>query len=234
MLGLDGIAYWATLLIPVFFWGAYHHYKDRHRPEPILMLVLASTLGYCSAYLAMIMYTTLDYFGLRYDAFELAESSRLGLFWYAVLAIGPIEELAKFIPFSLILIRLPHFDEPLDGVIYASFIALGFSLHENEQYLQYLESGEAVARSIASPMIHVLFASIWGYAYGYANIHKLNRVVATILGLVVSMVLHGVFDFFSIGVSAWTSVAPPLIILAIWLWRMFMIRHPHSHHRTLK
>jgi len=221
---MNEATYWGLLFVPCVFWSAYHYYKDRHRPEPILSLLLALVLGYGSAYIGLFLYDALHYVGLNFDAYELAESSKLHLLIYALVAIGPIEEFAKFLPFIVILIRTPHFDEPLDGVIYASFIALGFSFHENQQYLQYLSGSEAIARSITSPMVHVLFASIWGYAYGFADHHGINRALATACGLCIASVSHGIYDYFSISISAWTHIVPPLIILSIWVWRIRMFK----------
>jgi RsiW-degrading membrane proteinase PrsW (M82 family) len=165
MIDIDPILDWALLLLPVFFWGAYIYYKDRHKPEPVMVLILATVLGYGSAYIGLFFYGLLARVGLNYDAFGLAESSQFHLFLYSILAIGPIEELAKFLPFIIVLTRLPHFDEHIDGIVYAAFIGLGFSLHENQQYLQFLSGNEAVARAIVSPIVHALFASIWGYAF---------------------------------------------------------------------
>ena len=222
----------ALLLVPCFFWAAYHYYKDRHRPEPVLLLFGALGLGIASAYLGLLMYQGLDYFGLRVDAYSLARKGALPeLFAYAVLAIGPIEELAKFLPFLLILVRTPHFDEPMDGVVYASFVALGFALHENYYYLKMLQGPEAIGRAMASPIVHALFSSIWGYAYGYADIHKANRFRLPILALILSAFLHGVYDFFTIWISVWTHIIPAVIILAIWLWRMYATRHPMDYER---
>ena len=67
---------------------------------------------------------------LRYDAYLLAETNLPGFFAYAVLVIGVIEELAKMIPFLLFVINFKEFDEPIDGIIYGSFIALGFAAVE--------------------------------------------------------------------------------------------------------
>ena len=72
---------------------------------------------------------------LRFNAFALAQDNLPGLFAYAVLAIGVIEEAVKMIPFLLVVVRFREFDEPIDGIIYASFIALGFATMENIQYL---------------------------------------------------------------------------------------------------
>jgi RsiW-degrading membrane proteinase PrsW (M82 family) len=49
----------------------------------------------------------------------------------------------------LIVLRFRSFDEPFDGIIYASFIALCYATTENVQYLQYLTPIEAIARGFA-------------------------------------------------------------------------------------
>jgi RsiW-degrading membrane proteinase PrsW (M82 family) len=96
----------------------------------------------------------------------------VGLLIYALFAIGPIEDLAKLLPFVLIILRLSEFDEPIDGIIYASFIALGFSAVENYFYLDYVSNLEAIARGFAGPVIHIVLASIWGHYIGMAYLNK--------------------------------------------------------------
>lgn len=220
----ENFTYFALLLVPCFFWGAYHYYKDRQKPEPLGMLILAILLGYVSAYIGLFMYLMLDLAGISHNPVELAEHSLTGLFWYTTLVIGPIEELAKFLPFVLILANMRYFDEQLDGIIYAAFVGLGFALHENRYYLSILEGGQAVTRSVVSPIIHALFASIWGYAYGFSDRYKMKKWITVTLGLFLAMFLHGLYDFYAFSVSIYGGIYPPLIVLMIWMWRMHTIR----------
>ncbi|MGI9201722.1 MAG: PrsW family intramembrane metalloprotease, partial [Woeseiaceae bacterium] len=149
----------APIVLPIFFWAAYHYYKDRHLPEPIGHLLLAFIFGVLAAGVSQSLYIGLEPLGLRYDAGYLAETNTPGLLAYCLLAIGPIEELSKLLFFVLIIIRFEEFDEPLDGIIYASFIGLGYAAIENWQYLDYLTPLEALARGFASPVVHIVFAS---------------------------------------------------------------------------
>ncbi len=215
---------WSLLLIPCFFWGAYHYYKDRAKPEPVGMLALAIMLGYASAYLGLFLYDALEAAGLRYEIGMLTGADPAGLFRYCVLVIGPVEELVKFLPFVLLLARTRHFDEEIDGIIYAAFVALGFALHENRFYLGFMEGGPAVVRAFISPIIHALFASIWGYAYGFAGRFRIPRRLTIALGLAASMFLHGLYDYYAFAISSHGAICPPLIILTIWIWRMYTIR----------
>ena len=160
------------VFVPVVFWAWYHWHKDRHLPEPLAHLVLAFGLGLAAAAISRGLYMALEPLGLRSDAFALADSNLPWLFWYALLAIGPIEEIAKLLPFVLVVLRFREFDEPIDGIIYASFIALGYAAVENLIYLSYLTPLEALARGFAGPVVHILFASIWGYTIGCAFLER--------------------------------------------------------------
>ncbi|MEJ2258578.1 MAG: PrsW family intramembrane metalloprotease [Woeseiaceae bacterium] len=183
------------VVLPIIFWAAYHYHKDRHLPEPAGNLLLCFALGLVAAGISKALYLGLEPLGLRMDAVALGEDQPLALLAYAVLAIGPIEEFAKFLPFVIVVLRFEHFDEPLDGIIYASFIALGYAAVENLYYLQFLTVPEAIARGFVGPVIHVLFASIWAYWITRAHLARRSSVRAALLGLLLSSGLHGVYDF---------------------------------------
>ena len=94
------------VVVPILFWAGYLYHKDRHLPEPWENLLLCFALGLVAAGISKGMYIGLEPLGLRFDAVALAEDNGLGLFAYAMLAIGPIEELAKMLPFLLGVIHL--------------------------------------------------------------------------------------------------------------------------------
>ena len=212
------------IALPVLFWAGYHYHKDRNLPEPLGLLLLTFVLGMLASGIAVALYNGLCVVGLRFDAAHLADSNTLGLFAYAMLAIGPIEEIAKMLPFLLIVVRFRAFDEPLDGIIYASFIALGFAAVENWRYLDYLSTAEAYARGFASPVVHILFASIWGHWIAKAHLARRSIVSAALAGLGVAAGLHGLYDFLVIGNPRSSLPIAALLIAVIWLWRLKLMR----------
>lgn len=216
------------VILPLFFWAAYHYHKDRHLPEPIGHLLFALILGAGAFYLGLWMYTGLGYLGLRFDAFELAETNRVALFSYSMLVIGPVEELAKFIPFWIFILRMKEFDEPIDGIIYASFIALGFGAVENIYYLQFLSGIEAWGRAFVGPVLHIVFASIWGYYVGRAHLCKRKLLPVSLAALAVASVVHGFYDFVVLGFAPQGLPLAAAPIIAIWIWRLNEIRYLHS------
>lgn len=216
------------ILVPLVFWAAYHYHKDRHLPEPPGHLLLVFVLGMFAAGLSQGLYISLDYIGLRHDAGALADTSTVGLFFYALLAIGPIEELAKLVPFLLIVVHFQEFDEPLDGIIYASFLALGYAAVENWQYLDYLTPLEAALRGFASPIVHILFASIWGYLVARAVMNGRSIAMAALTGYAIAAVLHGLYDFIVIMKPRNALPVAALLILVIWLWRLKLMHELHK------
>ncbi len=217
----------APIAVPVFFWAIYHYHKDRHLPEPVGHLALTFVLGILAVYLSSLMYAGLGVVGLRFDAGYLADTSALSLLAYAVLAIGPIEELAKLLPFLIVVLRFKEFDEPMDGIIYASFIGLGYAFAENLHYLDFLQPLEAMARGFASPVIHMLFASIWAHWITRARLERRSMWLPGAVGLLISSLLHGGYDFLVLLHPVAALPIAALIIVVIWIWRLRLMRRLH-------
>jgi protease PrsW len=218
-----------TLLLgPIGFWAVFHYHKDRQQPEPVANLLLTYALGLAAGFVCPYAYQALDYFGLRHDAYELADTNPSGLLLYALCGIGLLEELVKFLPFWLVGMRLHAFDEPIDGIIYASFVALGFATAEDIYYLGLMDGWAAVGRAVAAPIVHCMFASIWGYACSRAHIAHRPLLPAAAVGLIVAGVAHGLYDFGAIWGNAWVRALPPVVIACIWTWRMLLIKRLHG------
>ena len=216
------------VVVPVVFWAAYHYHKDRVLPEPTGNLVLCFVLGILAAGLSKAMYVGLEPLGLRYDAVALAAENGPGLFSYAMLAIGPIEELAKMLPFLLVVIRFKAFDEPLDGIIYASFIALGYAAVENYHYLDFLTPAEAFARGFAGPVIHIVFASIWAYWITRALLADKPISWPTCIGFLLAAELHGLYDFMVLRYPVAALPIAAALIASIWIWRLRLMQGMHE------
>ena len=213
------------ILLPVLFWAGYHYYKDRHQPEPILNLVFCFLLGIAASYLSKSMYMALETVNLRHDAYELAATNLWQLLAYSIFIIGGIEETAKLIPFLIFAIRFKAFDENLDGIIYASFIALGYAAMENFHYLQYLTESEAIYRGFAGPLVHILFASVWGYKIGIARLAGRPLALVSFVAVTIAAILHGCYDFIVIALPISALPLSAALILAVWIWRLVTIRH---------
>ena len=211
----------AGILAPAIFWIAYFYFKDRLQPEPLLKIGTAYLLGIGSALAVMQFLKLLPLLGLRDDPILLMESQRLGYLFYSIGITGLIEEFFKFLPFLVFVLNFRAFDEQIDGIIYASMIALGFASYENIQYLAYMEGMELFGRAFASPLTHTIFSSVWGYAVGTARLERKSLLWPSIIGIGLAALFHGVFNFLT--TSPVLRVGSSLLILVIWIWRIRLI-----------
>lgn len=216
------------VVVAVLFWAGYHYHKDRHLPEPPLNLLIAFLLGAAASWISLGLYAALEPIGWRLDAVTLGSENPTLLLVYSLLAIGPIEEFSKLLPFLIVVLRFRDFDEPLDGLIYGSFLGLGYAAVENLNYLDFLTPLEAAARSFAGPVVHILFASIWAHWITGARLAGRSILLPATIGFLISASLHGLYDFLVLLRPVTALPAAALLIIAIWVWRLFLMRRMHD------
>jgi len=210
----------AVILAPAAFWLVYHYFKDRDRPEPLALLLTTYVAGIAAGALCLGAFERLNGLGLRAEP----EDGAVPFFLYCVLVVGLVEESAKLAPVWLLCMRWRHFDEPVDGMVYASVAALGFASFENYQYMQFLDGAPMLARAVASPLTHAVFASMWGYALGRARYAGAPAWRSVIPALLCAALAHGVYDFVAVGAHVAFRPVTAVIVLALWIWRMRAFR----------
>ena len=118
----------------------------------------------------------------------------------AGLAIGIIEESAKFIPLSLFIKNKAYFNEHTDGIIYFGIAGLTFGLIENLVYLffykNHLGGGglTGIFRLIVLFFFHAASTGIVGYYFAKAKIQH-QSLVRSVVALVTMALVHGLYDF---------------------------------------
>jgi RsiW-degrading membrane proteinase PrsW (M82 family) len=195
------------------FWLEYWDLKDRRRREPRARLLIAFLLGMVSAGIALALYAAVTALGLPTEP----GSAPPRAFLVCVLVVGPIEEGAKYLVARGIVFRWKTFDERVDGFVYAAAIALGFAAYENFLYLPDLSWGGQVVRTLCAPLVHTLFAALWGWGAAHAALDvkdRGRRVLWNVGSLAAAAFVHGVYDF------ALCAGAPPPavagIVLGLW------------------
>ncbi len=198
-----------------WMWLTYFDLKDSLRPEPRRLLLLAFALGAVAAGLAGAAYAIAPWVGLPAGP----GGGTASIFLYCVAIVGPVEEAAKFGVAAAAIFRLRHFDEPIDGLIYASAISIGFASAENLVYAHYLTWWEHLARVVATPLIHSLFSAPWGFGAGRALLVArpgVERAAWMAGSLLLSMLAHGLYDASLLAFDArWLA---GLVALGLWLF----------------
>jgi RsiW-degrading membrane proteinase PrsW (M82 family) len=212
---LDWIGGVGAVFAGVFAWFVYFQLKDRAKPEPLVALLVAFVFGIGSAGLALLAYRALPSLGLPDGPGRTVGET----FTFCVALVGPIEEGCKYLVARATVFRFRAFDEEIDGLVYASAVALGFASLENVLYLPLLDWPTRVARTLATPLSHSLFSAVWGFGVAWSRFHargRAARVGAEVGTLALAMLLHGLYDYVLLAHGA--TLAAGGLVLAVWIF----------------
>jgi len=186
----------ALAILPVLVLGIYVYRQDRFKKEPFGMLLKAFLMGCLSTVPAIFLEQFLS--SLYVPIADLLPPAFEGLYTGFVVA-GCSEELCKLLMLSWAVWRSVHFDEYFDGIVYATFVSLGFAGLENVMYVFSSESYSAAImtgsmRAILSVPGHFLFGVAMGYYFALAKFQPEHRGVNLFKAFLFPMLLHGTFD----------------------------------------
>lgn len=193
---------------------AFGVHRSARRREPAWLVTTVFVLGAVFAGAAFFIESrAARWTGLDLRANVSGQAGAL-LFLYALVA--PVREAAK-VSATWVAFRTRHFDEPYDGVVYASASALGFAMVENAVVLHaHATGGVWLARVALALPAHLFFACAWGYALGRAKQRKRPGPIfpVTWIGAVVG---HGLYIHFVYGrgPGALLAVLPLLVAMGV-------------------
>lgn len=180
---LFGIAILPVVVLMIFIYR-----QDKYQKEPVRSLAKAFIGGIIAIPLDILLVTGVNVL-LGHTA--LADT----VFFSAFLEAGIPEELSKFLIFMIFIWHDKNFDEYFDGIVYATFIGLGFACVENIEYVFSYGFQTGVVRALLSVPGHFLFGVLMGYFFSMAKFHPEKRGSYLLSGLLVSMLAHGLFDW---------------------------------------
>ncbi|MFB7913880.1 PrsW family intramembrane metalloprotease [Streptomyces sp. NPDC056061] len=195
-------------VLPVPLLMAAFRWLDRVDPAPWRNLLFAFAWG---AFAAALIALTANSFATRWIA--TADPSNADTLGATVIA-PVVEESAKAAAVLLVfLFRRREFNGIVDGVVVAGFTASGFAFTENILYLgnafgedQQIGTSGVVSvtaatffvRAVMSPFAHPLFTVLTGIGFGLAAVsarrHRVRRVGWPLLGLVLAMGMHALWN----------------------------------------
>lgn len=186
--------YLTLALGPVLILLIFIYFQDKYEKEPVRTLLISLLLGVVSVLPAIVI-------ELFYElAFNFANTSNnLVSVLYAFFGVGITEEACKFLVLYLFIYKHKNFTEPLDGIVYAVFVSLGFAAIENVGYVFSSDDPifTAFARSLTAVPAHATFGVIMGYYFGIARFtFKHKRFKLLVLAVLVPAIAHGFYNAF--------------------------------------
>ena len=164
-------------LIPAVLLCWYIYSKDKIEKEPAGLLFLLFLLGvivyfpaiFCENYLIG-LFDQLFESEMTYSLSGIATFRTEKAFAFHSMACGfgaiaLIEEILKWIPLYFITYKNKNFDHLFDGIVYSTFLALGFAAAENVFYAVRDGWTTFILRSLTSVPGHMTFGVLMGYCY---------------------------------------------------------------------
>lgn len=210
-------------LIPVVLLLFYILRKDRRAPEPARQLVKGFLFGILSLPLSFCMSAPFGYFGLYVDEPVTVWGSVMTAFWGAAIP----EEIAKLIMLWLLLRKNRHFDEKLDGIVYAVCVSLGFAAGENLLYLFYNYDNfltVGIMRALFAIPAHFSFGVLMGYYYSLVKFYPKSPAKNKVMVILAPILAHGIYDSILFALDV-TYPAVALLLLAVFLAFCFLMWH---------
>ena len=165
---------------------------DKYQREPLVPLVLFFFFGA----MVTIPAVKLEWWAMSYMDFE-HHRSIWDNFLLAFIVVALWEESLKMLVLMTIY-RRKFFDEPLDGIVYAVMIGMGFATMENIAYYERFGQEALWIRAFTAIPAHLVFAVIQGYYVGKARFKdpnaKISKKRLLIYGFLISFLLHGIYD----------------------------------------
>ncbi len=216
----------ATLAFPAMcVYLTFPRLLDRYDPEPLYALMLCllwgaiAACGFSALINTAVGGVAMNFFGPQIaDAVSAVASAPLvEEFWKGLAILGVFYFLRN------------EFDGVVDGIIYATFVAIGFAATENVLYYgrSLAEDPQQLAftfviRGIIAPWGHPLYTSMTGIGFGLAreSDSKLVRFAGPFVGYGGAVFLHALWNGSATAADA--MGAPGLFLLMLPLWLIFV------------
>ncbi len=185
--------------------------RDRYEREPLRMLLVTFVLGALSIVPAVILELILsNVLPEPTNPF----SDIVGLILHNLIVIAAVEESCKLLA-TLHAYHSRDFNEPMDGIVYATTASMGFASVENTLYV--LKGGWLVALFRASLSVpgHAFFGATMGFYLGRSKFD--SKAKLKILALAVPILLHTIYDLIvSLGLGVLSLALAVLFILLLY------------------
>lgn len=191
------------VMLEIYFalaWGFYYYYFVARCSVDIRLGAAVMAFTALIGVKGVQMVQTLPLLSWLYDGVDGKHDAMRGLMGF-VLGVGPVEEGFKAIPVLALALVWNKIEKPIDGIFYGACSGLGFAIAEGVIYVGNAQMPivQMLIRGTSLPFLHSLWSAIVGYFIALAAINRSRAPALVVTGFLVSVVLHGVYDFVSDG-----------------------------------
>jgi len=174
-------------ILPPVLIAYYVYQQDKFEREPKSLIIKSFLFGCISVVPILILEMIFN------------ENLFSSLFVYMFCGVALVEEGMKYFFLKKYLFKNPEFNEPLDGIVYAVMVSLGFATVENISYVigaQEQGNNVAVLRMFSAIPLHAACGVIMGYFVGMAKFNKENYNSLLLKGVLIATLVHAIYNYF--------------------------------------
>jgi len=197
-------------LAPVLILLFYIYFRDKYEKEPWPLLIQSVVLGIFLSLPVLFIEKMLSYVGQDFNG--------LGQpFWDAFMVASFSEEGMKFLALYFLIWKNKAFNDKFDGIVYATFISLGFAGIENVLYVTGYGYATALSRALTAVPAHALFGISMGYFFGLARFYPKKRKNYLWFSFLIPFLFHGAYDFILMAGNNWLLLGFLPFIVFMWI-----------------
>ncbi|MBI5840517.1 MAG: PrsW family intramembrane metalloprotease [Chloroflexi bacterium] len=179
-------------LVPSVIWLMFFYVQDRLEPEPKHFVLGVFAIGALLA-AAIGMPLVENVYRVSHWLYADTVTTILG----GILVVGFVQEFLKYAAVRYSIYHSEEFDEPTDGVIYATAAGLGYAAVLNIQFVVSnggVDLGAGVIRMAVVALAQASFSGITGYFLGRAKFES-EKIWWMPLGITLAAVANGLFNW---------------------------------------
>ena len=187
---MDALYLLGIALAPGVAIAMFVYLKDKHEREPLYLLLTCFLYGILSTFLTLAISEPVNMLVL------LKDDDVVDQFYNALFKVALVEEFSKFVFVRFFVFRKKEFNEPFDGIVYATMVGMGFATLENIVYVYNYGFATGLLRMFTAVPAHATFAIMMGYYIGQAKFIHGRHLYYAILALGAPTLFHGLYDYF--------------------------------------
>ncbi|WP_298526721.1 PrsW family glutamic-type intramembrane protease [uncultured Porphyromonas sp.] len=177
-----------SAILPALLFLIFIYRKDLHK-EPRRLLLKSYLIG---------MILVLPILGTEILLSQTPPRGEISVLLYNAFIVAALsEEGWKLLLLARTTWHSPELDEPIDGIVYAVFVGLGFATVENILYVLQQGFSTSLLRALFSVPGHGLFGVVMGYFYAQARFAPTRgkRMQQLALALLLPIAFHGSYNY---------------------------------------
>jgi RsiW-degrading membrane proteinase PrsW (M82 family) len=178
--------------VPAFIWLIFFYLQDSAEPEPKGFVIGVFVLGGLLA-AAIGIPVVENLFRVSHWIYTNTLATILG----GILVVGFTQEFLKYAAVRYSIYHSDEYDEPTDGVIYATAAGLGYATVLNINFVLSnggVDLGVGIIRMAVVALAHAAFSGITGYFLGRAKFES-EQIWWMPLGITLAAIFNGLFNW---------------------------------------